>query len=118
MPAFAQNEFFATRGASRSRRRRDHPWNFPLMMRCGRWPGAGHRLHHRPQARRGHAATALRLRRCARSGVPQRGVKVVTGDARAIGGAALTSHPGVDKIAFTGSTGVGKLIGKAGVSTT
>lgn len=45
------------------------------------------------------------------AGFPPGVVNVITGDGRT--GAALTSHPGIDKITFTGSTEVGKLIGKA-----
>jgi phenylacetaldehyde dehydrogenase len=46
----------------------------------------------------------------AEAGFPAGVVNVVTGDGAT--GAALTSHPGIDKITFTGSTKVGKIIGK------
>src|SRR5262249_42087449 len=48
----------------------------------------------------------------AEAGFPAGVVNVVTGWGPAVG-KALTSHPGVDKIAFTGSTEVGKLIAHA-----
>ena len=41
-------------------------------------------------------------------------LNVVTGDGQTAG-AALAAHPGIDKLAFTGSTAVGKLIGKAAI---
>ena len=78
-------------------------------------PGARRRLHDRAQARRADAADA----RCALGelalevGFPPGVINVLTGDGAT--GAALVDHPGVDKIAFTGSTAVGREIGaKAG----
>ena len=58
--------------------------------------------------------TALRLGELAlEAGFPEGVINVVTGDGET--GAALVDHPGVDKIAFTGSTAVGREIGaKAG----
>src|SRR5262249_53986679 len=60
--------------------------------------------------------TALRLGELAlEAGIPPGVLNVVTGDGAT--GAALVDHPGVDKIAFTGSTVVGREIGaKAGRS--
>jgi aldehyde dehydrogenase (NAD+) len=55
--------------------------------------------------------TALLLAEiCEEADLPPGVVNVVTGDGRT--GAALVAHPGVDKIAFTGSTDVGKIIQK------
>ena len=45
---------------------------------------------------------------CAEAGLPAGVVNIITGDGRT--GEALVAHPGVDKIAFTGSTDVGRLI--------
>lgn len=60
--------------------------------------------------------TALRLAEiCREVGVPPGVVNVVTGDGRT--GAAIVNHPGIDKIAFTGSTDVGKAIARATAST-
>src|SRR5213078_1806817 len=58
--------------------------------------------------------SALRLSELAlEAGIPPGVLNVVTGDGET--GAALVDHPGVDKIAFTGSTAVGREIGaKAG----
>src|SRR5436305_307861 len=58
--------------------------------------------------------TALRLAELAlETGLPPGVVNVVTGDGAT--GAAIVDHPGIDKIAFTGSTAVGREIGaKAG----
>ncbi len=53
--------------------------------------------------------SALRLAQlCRDAGVPDGVVNVITGDGSV--GAALAAHPGVDKVAFTGSTGVGQKI--------
>jgi aldehyde dehydrogenase (NAD+) len=56
--------------------------------------------------------TALRLAEiCAEIGLPEGVVNIVTGDGEA--GAALAGHNGIDKVAFTGSTEVGKKIAAA-----
>jgi aldehyde dehydrogenase (NAD+) len=52
---------------------------------------------------------------CAETGLPAGVVNIVTGDGAT--GAALVAHPGVDKIAFTGSTEVGRAIRKATAGT-
>src|ERR687896_1404120 len=53
--------------------------------------------------------TALRFAElCDEAGLPAGVVNIVTGDGRT--GAALVAHPDVDKVAFTGSTEVGKAI--------
>ncbi len=89
------------------------PWNFPLLMLA--WKVA-------PALATGNAVvlkpaeftslTALRFAElCAEVGLPPGVVNVVTGDGRT--GAAIVEHPGVDKIAFTGSTEVGRLIRRA-----
>ena len=78
-------------------------------------PGAGRRLHDRPQAGRADAADRAAPRRAGARGRASRraSLNVVTGDGAT--GAALVEHPDVDKIAFTGSTVVGREIGaKAG----
>ena len=59
--------------------------------------------------------TALRLGELAlEAGIPAGVVNVVTGYGKSAG-AALAAHPGIDKIAFTGSTAVGKAIGKSAI---
>jgi aldehyde dehydrogenase (NAD+) len=56
--------------------------------------------------------SALRLAEiCAEADLPPGVLNIVTGDG--VAGAALAAHPGIDKIAFTGSTEVGKGIARA-----
>ena len=115
-PAFRKNEFFGyTRREPVGVVGAIVPWNFPLLMAA--WknrPGARHRLHRGIENRpRIHRWTALRFAELIlEAGIPKGVVNVVTGLGHSAG-AALASHPGVNKIAFTGSTQVGKLIGKA-----
>src|SRR5206468_4802192 len=52
---------------------------------------------------------------CQRAGVPKGVVNIITGDGET--GRLLVEHPGVDKIAFTGSTEVGRAIRKATAGT-
>jgi len=91
------------------------PWNFPLLMATWKVApalAAGCTLVLKPAEQT--PLTALRLGELAlEAGVPEGALNVVTGDGAT--GAALVDHPGVDKIAFTGSTAVGREIGgKAG----
>lgn len=89
-------------------------WNFPLLLACWKLAPAlatGCTVVLKPAE--DTPLTALRLGELAlEAGYPPGVLNVVPGlghDA----GAALSSHPDVDKLTFTGSTGVGKLIGKA-----
>jgi acyl-CoA reductase-like NAD-dependent aldehyde dehydrogenase len=91
------------------------PWNFPLLMaawKIGPALAAGCTTVLKPAEQT--PLTALRLGELAlEAGFPPGVVNVVTGDGAT--GAALVDHPGVDKLAFTGSTAVGREIGaKAG----
>jgi acyl-CoA reductase-like NAD-dependent aldehyde dehydrogenase len=91
------------------------PWNFPLLMACwklGPALAAGCTVVLKPAEQT--PLTALRLGELAlEAGIPKGVVNVVTGDGST--GAALVEHPGIDKIAFTGSTVVGREIAsKAG----
>jgi acyl-CoA reductase-like NAD-dependent aldehyde dehydrogenase len=91
------------------------PWNFPLLMACWKIApalAAGCTVVLKPAEQT--PLTALRLGDLAlEAGLPEGVLNVVTGDGET--GAALVDHPGVDKIAFTGSTVVGREIGqKAG----
>ena len=93
----------------------DHPLELPdADGRLEDRPGPGRRLHDRPQAGRADPADRLRLGELAlEAGLPEGVLNVVPGDGET--GAALVDHPDVDKIAFTGSTVVGREIGaKAG----
>jgi acyl-CoA reductase-like NAD-dependent aldehyde dehydrogenase len=86
------------------------PWNFPLLMGCwkvGPALAAGCTIVFKPAEQT--PLTALRLGELAiEAGFPDGVLNVVTGDGET--GAALVDSPGVDKIAFTGSTVVGREI--------
>jgi acyl-CoA reductase-like NAD-dependent aldehyde dehydrogenase len=91
------------------------PWNFPLMMASWKVApalAAGCTVVLKPAEQT--PLTALRLGELAlEAGIPAGVLNVVTGDGAT--GAALVEHPTVAKIAFTGSTAVGREIGaKAG----
>jgi acyl-CoA reductase-like NAD-dependent aldehyde dehydrogenase len=91
------------------------PWNFPMLMaawKLGPALAAGCTVVLKPAEQT--PLTALRIGELAlEAGIPNGVINVVTGDGET--GAALVDHPGVDKIAFTGSTEVGREIGaKAG----
>ena len=89
------------------------PWNFPLLMAAWKLAPAlacGNTVVLKPAETT--PLTALRLAEIlAQAELPAGVVNVVTGDGTT--GAALVRHPGVDKLAFTGSTEVGKRIQKA-----
>jgi len=91
------------------------PWNFPLLMaawKLGPALAAGCTVVLKPAEQT--PLSALRLGELALEvGFPPGVLNVMTGDGET--GAALVEHPDVDKIAFTGSTAVGREIGaKAG----
>jgi len=87
------------------------PWNFPLLMaawKLGPALATGNTVILKPAEQT--PLSALRLGELLlEAGVPVGVVNVVTGFGETAG-AALAAHHGVDKIAFTGSTEVGKLI--------
>ena len=87
------------------------PWNFPLLMAAWKVApalAAGCTVVLKPAEQT--PLTALRLGQlAAEAGLPDGVLNVLTGDGET--GAALVEHPGVDKIAFTGSTAVGREIG-------
>jgi aldehyde dehydrogenase (NAD+) len=86
------------------------PWNFPLLMLAWKIApalAAGNTVVLKPAETT--PLTALLFADVLRQAeLPPGVVNLVTGDGRT--GAALVEHPGVDKIAFTGSTDVGKAI--------
>jgi aldehyde dehydrogenase (NAD+) len=88
------------------------PWNFPLLMAAWKIAPAlacGNTVVLKPAEQT--SLTALRLAEiCMEAGLPAGVVNVVTGAGET--GAALVDHPDVNKIAFTGSTDIGKLIAK------
>ncbi|MCH8133592.1 MAG: aldehyde dehydrogenase family protein [Myxococcales bacterium] len=89
------------------------PWNFPLLMaawKLGPALACGNSVVLKPAEQT--PLTALRLGRLiCEVGFPDGTVNIVTGFGDA--GAALASHDGVDKLAFTGSTEVGHEIVRA-----
>ena len=89
------------------------PWNFPLLMLAWKIAPAlacGNTVVLK--AAETTPLTALHFARiCQEAGLPDGVVNILTGAGAT--GAALVNHPGVDKIAFTGSTEVGKQIAKA-----
>jgi aldehyde dehydrogenase (NAD+) len=89
------------------------PWNFPLLMLSWKIAPAlatGNTVVLKPAETT--PLTALLFCDVLRqAGLPAGVVNVITGDGRA--GAALVKHPDVDKVAFTGSTDVGKEIQRA-----
>lgn len=89
------------------------PWNFPLLMLAWKVAPAlatGNTVVLKP-AETTPLSALLFCDVLRQAGLPPGVVNVVTGDGRT--GAALVSHPGVDKVAFTGSTAVGKEIQRA-----
>src|SRR6202790_244221 len=89
------------------------PWNFPLLMaawKLGPALAAGVTVVLKPAEQT--PLSALRLGELMlEAGLPAGVVNIVTGFGDA--GAALAAHDGVDKVAFTGSTEVGRLIVQA-----
>jgi len=86
------------------------PWNFPLLMLAWKVAPAlamGNTVVLKP-AEFTSLTALLFAELCAEAGLPGGVVNIVTGDGRT--GAALVAHPDVDKIAFTGSTEVGRQI--------
>ncbi len=89
------------------------PWNFPLLMAAWKIAPAlacGNTVVLKPAETT--SLTALRLAQIFQEAeLPEGVVNIVTGAGET--GAALVNHPDIDKIAFTGSTEVGKAIAKA-----
>ncbi|MCW3104861.1 MAG: betaine-aldehyde dehydrogenase [Bacteroidetes bacterium] len=86
------------------------PWNFPLLMAAWKIApalAAGNTVVLKPAETT--SLTALKLAELIRdSGLPAGVVNIVTGAGKT--GSAIVNHPDINKIAFTGSTDVGKLI--------
>ena len=89
------------------------PWNFPLLMLAWKIAPAlamGNTVVLKP-AEYTPLTALLFAEICQNIGLPPGVVNIITGDGKT--GAALVEHPDVDKIAFTGSTEVGRLIRQA-----
>lgn len=93
------------------------PWNFPLLMAA--WKIAPALAAGNTVVLKSAETTPLTSMKLAEiiqeSGLPDGVVNIVTGAGQT--GAAIVNHPDVNKVAFTGSTGVGKLIENAISST-
>jgi aldehyde dehydrogenase (NAD+) len=89
------------------------PWNFPLLMaawKLGPALATGNTVVLKPAETT--SLTALKLAEIIQeSGLPKGVVNIVTGAGAT--GAAIVNHPDINKVAFTGSTGVGKIIQSA-----
>jgi len=90
------------------------PWNFPLLMAAWKLApalAAGNTIVLKPAEQT--PVNAMELGRLIQeAGFPDGVVNIVPGYGETAG-AALAAHPGIDKIAFTGSTEVGKIIARA-----
>jgi len=89
------------------------PWNFPLLMAAWKIAPAlatGNTVVLKPAEFTPLTALAF-AELCQEAGLPAGAVNIVTGDGST--GEALVKHPDVDKIAFTGSTEVGRAIRSA-----
>ena len=89
------------------------PWNFPLMMAAWKIAPAlatGNTVVLKPAETT--SLTAIKLAEIVQEAdLPAGVVNIITGAGAT--GAGIVNHPDIDKIAFTGSTGVGKIIMKA-----
>lgn len=93
------------------------PWNFPLLMLSWKIAPAlamGNTVVLKP-AEFTPLTALLFAEICAQVGLPRGVVNIVTGDGET--GRLIVEHPDVDKIAFTGSTEVGRIIRKATAGT-
>src|SRR6266849_10409650 len=93
------------------------PWNFPLLLaswKVGPALACGNTIVWKPASLT--PLTTLRFGELAlEAGVPAGVLNIVTGSAEV--GRAMVRHPGIDKIAFTGSTSVGKEIMRSAADT-
>ena len=94
------------------------PWNFPLLMACLKIApalAAGCTIVLKPAEQT--SLTALRLADLvAEAGFPAGVLNIITGNGHTAGD-RMVKHPDVDKVAFTGSTEIGKLINKNATDT-
>ena len=89
------------------------PWNFPLLMLSWKIApalAAGNTVVLKP-AETTPLTALLFAEVCQQADLPAGVVNIVTGAGTT--GQAIVDHPGIDKLAFTGSTGVGKMIARS-----
>nr|AOD75396.1 aldehyde dehydrogenase-like protein [Tyrophagus putrescentiae] len=94
------------------------PWNYPALMLAWKWApalAAGNTVILKPAEQTPLSALYI-AKLAAEAGFPPGVINVVPGYGPTAG-AALVAHPRVDKIAFTGSTEIGKLISKTASET-
>lgn len=94
------------------------PWNFPLMLETWKVAPAlafGNAAILKP-ASASPATAAVLAEICAEAGLPEGVLNVVYGGGSEVG-TALTAHPGVDLISFTGESGTGRAIAAAAAPT-
>jgi aldehyde dehydrogenase (NAD+) len=93
------------------------PWNFPLLLaswKVGPALACGNTIVWKPASQT--SLTTLRFGKLAiEAGVPAGVINIVTGPGSV--GRAMVQHPGIDKIAFTGSTAVGQEIMRSAADT-
>jgi phenylacetaldehyde dehydrogenase len=90
------------------------PWNWPFNMAMWKIAAplaAGCTIVVKP-AQQTSLSLLYFMHLCEQAGIPKGVLNVVTGKGSVIG-QHLAGHPGVDKVSFTGSTGVGRIVGKA-----
>lgn len=94
------------------------PWNFPLLLTSWKVApalAAGCTIVLKPAP--STPLTAIELGKIAlEAGVPNGVLNIVTGSGRELG-QWIVEHPGIDKIAFTGSTATGKMVAKSAAQT-
>ncbi|KNC56341.1 uncharacterized protein AMSG_02312 [Thecamonas trahens ATCC 50062] len=86
------------------------PWNFPLMLMTWKIAPAlamGNTVVLKP-ASYTRLSALLFAQICVEAGLPPGVINIVTASGRV--GSALADHPGIDKVAFTGSTPIGRLL--------
>ncbi len=94
------------------------PWNFPLLMACLKIApalAAGCTIVLKP-AEQTSLTTLLLADMVAQAGFPAGVVNIITGNGHTAGD-RMVKHPDVDKVAFTGSTEIGKLINRNATDT-
>ncbi len=94
------------------------PWNFPLLMACVKIApalAAGCTLVLKP-AEQTSLSTLLLADLVGQAGFPDGVINIITGNGHTAGD-RMVKHPDVDKVAFTGSTEIGKLINKNATDT-
>jgi len=94
------------------------PWNYPLMMAAWKVApalAAGNTMILKPAS--ATPLSAIRLGELAlEGGIPAGVLNVVPGPGGEVG-EAIATHPGIDKVAFTGETGTGRAIAQAAATT-